>query len=424
VQTPIIIPSRDNIGSYTVEVGIEVECTSDDFDVRFGEFTLEPELVLSSLYTYWSQVSNRNPSSSAQAKRDLHAKEQMMVHPDLAIIHKRDDTEPLEARQVPAIPEQSITSIVPAAGSTSIIKQSSAASQSGLQDTVPALALSQVAPALPVGNVIPTIAASNAAPALSKTQALPDLDPANAAPTLSPNLQAPAFSYVPGVDLVRGTYTLGAAVPTATAIYIGDTTYDFPAFDDVMASATGGAVGAAPTTVSGEPYTGWTTLDNMDPRQSQTLAAAEDGNFYMVPKDDVSSPGTLFYSDNSVAYKDEGDRMFHYYPDTMALYGISRLRVSQVMDTPLNAQLITLVPVATNNGTAYVAADTDGHNYLLAWCTAPRWDGSKIFLVNDYTHGLPTLLSGEVQWIVTGNNVTECNPLVLTSKAGGLSPIP
>ena len=42
--------------------------------------------------------------------------------------------------------------------------------------------------------------------------------------------------------------------------------------------------------------------------------------------------------------------------------------------------------------------------------------------MSDYEKGLEALLSGDVQWIVTGNNVTECDPLVLTSKAGGLTP--
>lgn len=76
--------------------------------------------------------------------------------------------------------------------------------------------------------------------------------------------------------------------------------------------------------------------------------------------------------------------MFHYHPDTMSTYGVSRLRASEVSDTPLGAQLFTLVPVATPEGVvAYVAADTDGHNDLLAWCSAPRWQGSKVFLVSD-----------------------------------------
>ncbi|THW85565.1 hypothetical protein D6D15_07973 [Aureobasidium pullulans] len=433
--TPITIPAKDNIASYRVKVGVEIECTSDDFDVRLDDFKLVPD-------------------ASAFMKRDLQAKRQLMVHPDLVTFHHNNT---LQARQIPAIPEGSAIPNIPAINSMPAVAMSQAApviaggnalptiaAANGIptiaksqaapaisggipviaaSNAAPAVGKTQAAPVVPVGNAIPTIGAANAAPSMGKSTAAPNLDAANAAPTLPPNLEAPSFDYVPGGNLAGGTYTLGAAVPTATAVFIGENKYVFPAFEDIMKSATVGVAGAAPTGGSGEPFTGWTTLSNLDTRQASSLAAAEDGNFYMVGNTGGASPGTKFYSEDSVAFKDESERMFHYYPNTMTTYGVSRLRAAQVLDTPLGAQLVTLVPVSTPDGvTAYVAADTDGHNYLLAWCTAPRWQGSKVFLVSDYEKGLETLLSGDVQWIVTGNNVTECDPLVLTSKAGGLTP--
>ncbi|KAH0160336.1 hypothetical protein KCU67_g6775, partial [Aureobasidium melanogenum] len=435
-QVAITIPAKDNAPSYKVKVGIEVECTSDDFDVRLDDFKLEPD-------------------PSAFMKRDLQAQRMMIVHPDLATFH---DNATLQVRQVPAIAADTIVPQVSAAGSMSAISvfQAAPAISSGnsiptiaaangvpalgkpqaapvlsegipiihASNAVPAIESTQAAPVMPEGNAIPTITAANAAPTVESTQAVSVIGAANAAPTLPPNLQAPSFDYVPGGNLAGGTYTLGAAVPTATAVFIGENKYKFPTFEDIMKSATVGVAGAVPTAGSGEPFTGWTTLSNLDTRQKSSLAAAEDGNFYMVGSTGGTSPGTQFYSENSIAFKDESERMFHYYPDTMSAYGVSRLRASQVLDTPLGAQLITLVPVSTPEGVvAYVAADTDGHNYLLAWCTAPRWQGSKVFLVSDYEKGLQTLLSGDVQWIVTGNNVTECDPLVLTSQAGGLTPV-
>jgi hypothetical protein len=373
-----------------------------------------------------------------------------MVHPDLAIFH---DNNTLQARQLPAIPEvKSVGASVPATAKSQaapVLSSGNAvptvAAATGLptlgkpqaapvmpegmpviaaSNAVPAIESTRAAPVVSQGNTIPTIGAANAAPNLESTQAVPMIGAANAAPTLPPNLEAPSFDYVPGGNIAVGTYTLGGAVPTATAVYAGPNKYIFPAFEDVMKSATVGVAGAMPTAGSGKPYTGWTSLANLDTRQKSSLAAAEDGNFYMVGNSGGASPGTQFYSEGSIAFKDESERMFHYYPATMSAYGVSRLRASQVLDTPLGAQLITLVPVATPDGlVAYVAADTDGHNYLLAWCSAPRWQGSKVFLVSDYEKGLQTLLSGEVQWIVTGNNVTECDPLVLTSQAGGLAPV-
>ncbi|THW98728.1 hypothetical protein D6D13_10515 [Aureobasidium pullulans] len=433
--TPITIPAKDNIASYKVKVGIEIECTSDDFDVRLDDFKLVPD-------------------ASAFMKRDLQAKRQLMVHPDLVTFHHNNT---LQARQIPAIPEGSAIPNIPAINSMPAVAMSQAApviaggnalptiaAANGIptiakhqaapaisggipviaaSNAAPAVGKTQAAPVFPVGNAIPTIGAANAAPSMGKSTAAPNLDAANAAPTLPPNLEAPSFDYVPGGNLAGGTYTLGAAVPTATAVFIGENKYVFPAFEDIMKSATVGVAGAAPTGGSGEPFTGWTTFSNLDTRQASSLAAAEDGNFYMVGNTGGASPGTQFYSEDSIASKDESERMFHYYPNTMSAYGVSRLRAAQVLDTPLGAQLVTLVPVSTPDGvTAYVAAGTDGHNSLLAWCTAPRWQGSKVFLVSDYEKGLETLLSGDVQWIVTGNNVTECDPLVLISKAGGLTP--
>lgn len=340
-----------------------------------------------------------------------------MVHPDLVTFHQNNT---LQARQIPAIPEESAIPNIPAINSMPTVAMSQAApviaggyalptiaAANGIptiaksqaapaisggvpviaaSNAAPAVGKTQAAPIVPVGNTIPTIGAANAAPSMEKSTAAPNLYAANAAPTLPPNLEAPSFDYVPDGNHAGGTYTLGAAVPTATAVFIGENNYVFPAFEDIMKSATVGVAG------SGEPFTGWTTLSNLYTRQASSLAAAEDGNFYMVGDTGGASPGTQFYSEDSIAFKDESEHMFHYYPNTMSTYGVSRLWAAQVLDTPLGAQLVTLVPVSTPDGvTAYVAADTDGHNYLLAWCTAPRWQGSNVFLVSDYKKGLETL---------------------------------
>ncbi|TIA32144.1 hypothetical protein D6C78_08430 [Aureobasidium pullulans] len=372
-----------------VKVGVEIECTSDDFDVRLDDFKLVPD-------------------ASAFMKRDLQAKRQLMVHPDLVTFHHNNT---LQARQIPAIPEGSAIPNIPAINSMPAVAMSQAApviaggialptiaAANGIptiaksqaapaisggipviaaSNAAPAVGKTQAAPVVPVGNAIPTIGAANAAPSMGKSTAAPNLDAANAAPTLPPNLEAPSFDYVPGGNLAGGTYTLGAAVPTATAVFIGENKYVFPAFEDIMKSATVGVAGAAPTGGSGEPFTGWTTLSNLDTRQASSLAAAEDGNFYMVGNTGGASPGTQFYSEDSIAFKDESERMFHYYPNTMSTYGVSRLRAAL------------------------------GHTIGGSTCHAsPRWQGSKVFLVSDYEKGLETLLSGDVQWIVTGNNDT------------------
>jgi hypothetical protein len=191
-----------------------------------------------------------------------------------------------------------------------------------------------------------------------------------------------------------------------------------------MESATLGVIGAAPTG-SAEPFTGWSKLADLTGRVQ--LSSHDDGNLYLAPNggsSGVPEPGTSFFSEESVVIMDEGQRMFHYHPDTIGKYGVSRIRVSTIGDAPISSRMLTLIPFATEAGPAYGAIDTEGNVFVLAWCSAPKWPGSKVFLAQDYENGLPTLLSGEVQWIVTGNNVTQCNPLLLTSGAKPLVDLP
>lgn len=274
------------------------------------------------------------------------------------------------------------------------------------------------------GNTLPDpISAVNAIPIISATTAAPEVSANNAAPTIAAANNAPSFDFVPGNAVVSGTIGPGSAIPTADAVLIGPSDYKFPAFKDIMSLARGAPGNVpAPIATSGKPFTGWSQLP--DVMAKSRLAASPDGNFYLVNNANplAASPGTNFYSEESIAYKDEQFHFFHYFPDTMREYGVSRLRVAGVLDTPLTAQMVTLAPVKTPQGSIYVAADTNGGNFLLAWCNAQRvWQGSKVFLVKDYVNGLEKLKSGEVQWIVTGQNVTECQPLLLTSGAGPLA---
>ncbi|KJX93914.1 hypothetical protein TI39_contig4239g00006 [Zymoseptoria brevis] len=357
------IPAKDNTPSYRVLVGIDITCYGEDFDLRLDNFKLVP-------------------NQFAQKKRSI---EQPMLVVDDSKVTILPQGSSIGKRQVPEVPEAQPSST----------------------------------PVIGEGTSAPEIAPANNAPNLTPTLAAPQLAGASTAPDLSPNNEAPSFDEVPLDNKVTGT--IGAAVPTATAVRLGRPTYQFPTFDEIMEKATQGVIGAAPAGGSGAPYTGWHMLPELSGKSR--LAAAEDGNFYLVSNSGGASPSTNFYSEDSIAFKDEAERMFYYFPATMKAYGVSRMRAASPLNTPLTAQIITIIPVTlpdTGGRVAYVAADTSGNNFLLAWCTAPKWQGSKVFLVSDYDKGLNTLMSGEVQWIVTGNNVTECDPLVLTSNAGGL----
>lgn len=374
MQIPISIPSKNNIKSYNVQVGFHILCSAAlDFDIRVDDITLTPD------------------SSAYSGKK-----------------RKRQE--------------------LPVVGSSS--------SSVSPNNTLPTVSLNNALPILPTGTNAPGLSAINAVPTIGFTTAAPGLPAANAAPTLAPANDAPAFGYVAQANAVSGTYVPGDPVPTATAVLLGPADYNFPPFDAIMASATLGPVGAAAPTDTvagtgtgtsaagssgGAPFTGWSSLTQLD--GTNVLAAADDGNLYLSGAgSSVSAPGTQFYSEGSIAYQDEQSRLFHYYPETMTAYGVSRIRVSSIMDTPLTAQLITLAPLSTPNGIAYVAADTANNNFFLMTCTAAHWSGSKVFLVDDVTNGANMLLAGDVQWIVTGNNVTACEPLILTSAASPLTP--
>lgn len=237
----------------------------------------------------------------------------------------------------------------------------------------------------------------------------------NAASSLPPVYVAPTISYV-AEPLPSGSQP-ATVNPTATATLLGPCNYVFPPSSDFTVSTPVGG-GALPTSGATTLSDGYTQL--YDTTGTVQLSSADDGNLYLAAYPG-NSPQTMFYSSGSVIIQDESQRTFHYYPDTMAAYNVSRLRVADLADTPLTSQLITLVPVSTSAGTIYGAMDTLGNTFFLTWCNAAGWAGSKIFVTKDYGPSISTLASDEVQWIVTGDEVTLCYPLLLTSPAAPLA---
>ncbi|KAL3444142.1 hypothetical protein BJX65DRAFT_311109 [Aspergillus insuetus] len=269
---------------------------------------------------------------------------------------------------------------------------------------------------------LPVITPVNAIPAIGDwyTTALSTQSANYAAPTQSANLNAPTLSYI-SMALPSGSQP-ASIDPTATASLVGPCDYSFPARSNLMASATKGTNGggALPTAGASADAQGFTQL--RDTSNTVQLASGPDGNLYLAAAAAASSsPQSLFYSSHSVIAQDVSSRTFHYYPATMDAYGVSRLRIASLAETPLTAQLVTLVPVHTEVGNVYAAADTLGKMFYLAWCNAADWLGAKVFLVSDYAESIDTLMSRGVQWIVTGDEVTMCYPLLLTSGAAPIA---
>jgi hypothetical protein len=214
---------------------------------------------------------------------------------------------------------------------------------------------------------------------------------------------------------VNTTIDSSAADSTNTATSIGAADYSFAPRESYLVNATLTPSAAAASAATATPTSGASGhyIAIRDTSSIVQLSANTDGNIYLTPYPGAS-PGTAFLSTGSVVTIDDESRSFHYYPDTMAAYGVSRLRLSTTANATVDSQIITLIPTHSPLGPIYTAIDTLGHMFLFAWCNAPDWPGAKVFLIKDST-GPQMLQSSEIQWVVTGNKVTKCAPLLLTS---------
>lgn len=216
---------------------------------------------------------------------------------------------------------------------------------------------------------------------------------------------------------VTTTSDAAAADVTNAATSIGAADYSFAPFASMLVNATKvatSAVAVATGNASALSSTG-NYISLHDTTGQAQLAAHDDGNLYLTSYPGAA-PGAAFLSTSSIVTNDEQGRSFHYYPATMGAYNVSRIRMSNTAEAPNGAQLLTLVPVSSGVGTIYSAIDTQGNVFLLAWCNAPGYSGAKVFLMNAGADGPAILKSREVQWVVTGDEVSLCAPLLLTSE--------
>jgi hypothetical protein len=215
---------------------------------------------------------------------------------------------------------------------------------------------------------------------------------------------------------VSTTSDAAAADITNAATSIGAADYSFAPFASMLVNATKVATSAAAVATGNasalSPTGNYVSLH--DTTGLVQLAAHDDGNLYLTSYPGVL-PGTSFLSTSSIITNDEQGRSFHYYPATMGAYNVSRIRMSSTAKAPNGAQLLTLVPVTSGVGTIYTAMDTQGNTFLLAWCNALGYSGAKVFLMQAGADGPTILKSREVQWVVTGDEVSQCAPLLLTS---------
>ncbi|KAK9415725.1 hypothetical protein SUNI508_10203 [Seiridium unicorne] len=160
----------------------------------------------------------------------------------------------------------------------------------------------------------------------------------------------------------------------------------------------------------------------------QTLNPGVDGNLFIsLPEDAVSITNLIPGSSEFLAYPDslnimgdnsESNRLMYYYPAEMSKLSVSRLRLGAWGSIPLGAQLVSLVPFNDGNGNnVLVILDTSGNYY---WPIVCALDGklNKVFIAQDPDEGPEILMSnGDLRYILTGGDVTDCGPLALIVSA-------
>lgn len=196
----------------------------------------------------------------------------------------------------------------------------------------------------------------------------------------------------------------------------------------VKSNSTGNELSYAPQGVPNSPYndtTGYEYSLMVDPTATTMVVSCSNGNLYAfaVDGEDNAYCSEMWATFRDVLVADGSQRLLHYYNNTMAKLGVSRVRVEDETDIPLEGVPFAFIPYSADDPTA---ANADDENYMylavdvaeqifypVACDFADSAMGSKIFLVADPVKGVDTLLSPEVKYTVTGGDVKHCSALVL-----------
>ncbi|KAL8993315.1 MAG: hypothetical protein Q9169_006437 [Polycauliona sp. 2 TL-2023] len=200
--------------------------------------------------------------------------------------------------------------------------------------------------------------------------------------------------------------------------YLDDSTYSVsekdasaisPSFQDFSAAALANAQ-AQTETINATDFTNSTdstfiTIPDMD-NEYALLANDDTGNLEIA----LVGEGSRFIAESGLVIGDSS-RYFHFYPDVMAKYGVSRIRLSNESEIPLTTNFISLTPVNYNDNNetknVYAAVDTLANYYFLATCNI-QGQASKVFLVADEDEALEKLRDEQLRFTVTGGVVDVC----------------
>lgn len=169
---------------------------------------------------------------------------------------------------------------------------------------------------------------------------------------------------------------------------------------------------------------------------SYVLSACSDNNVYIQAANSSDSElgsftqcNTLWQRFDDIVLSTPNGGILHYYNNTMAKVGVSRLRTGDQEQLPNTSIYVSLVPVDTSDedsddstsSSQLVAMDPATNIFFPAICTYNATDNGtttstqspKIFLVRDALKGLETLMNPDIMYSITGGPVKECYLLPL-----------
>jgi hypothetical protein len=140
----------------------------------------------------------------------------------------------------------------------------------------------------------------------------------------------------------------------------------------------------------------------VDVQRTFQLIPGDDGNLFAATYTAGSSSDTgLFGSYQNVVIGDDQERVLHYYPDEMAAYNASRIRLSSGDLIPKTADAITLSPIDSDG--------SDGENPTTYFAVTTKKDVYSLVVCN-FVH---------MKFTVTGAPVKDCSPIAMVSGGNG-----
>ncbi|PHH73772.1 hypothetical protein CDD82_5273 [Ophiocordyceps australis] len=155
------------------------------------------------------------------------------------------------------------------------------------------------------------------------------------------------------------------------------------------------------------------------PRHDGIVLSCSNGNMYVVrsASDDNPDCSELWATkhDDTLVF-DGTQKVMHYYTQTMAQIGVSRLRLDPEYHAPNSSALVVWAlnkHADAPEQSYYVAVAADRQFFYPLVCDYAEADlGAKVFLARDPQEGIRMLESPHLKYTVTGGTVTRCYNLV------------